>query len=62
MYKEFYNPERKCYVDEWGRFIRVSGTFDPTVHRDGYFFSKEDEEEYIHHLKSLEDKGSKTHK
>ena len=53
--KTYFDQNRNCYVDEWGRYVIVDDDFDPTVQRDGYFFSKDDEEEeYIHYLKSLE--------
>ena len=53
--KTYFDQNRNCYVDEWGRYVRVDDDFDPTIQRDGYFFSKDDEdEEYIQYLKSLE--------
>jgi hypothetical protein len=57
--KTYFDQNRNCYVDECGRYVRVDDDFDPTIHREGYFFSKDDEEEeYIQYLNSIDVEGS----
>lgn len=58
--RTFYHTDKKCIVDERGWFVSKTTSLDPRVERDGYFFTKTDEEqEYYEYLMSKEEEKEK---